>query len=232
VTRVVHNPVDVERFDPRRCDRAAARARLGLEPEHVALLTVAQLTPWKAQDDAVRMLWLLRERHPEARLLVAGSVKFAGRQSRYDNRAYAKGLEDLIDSLGVRDKVWMLGERSDVADLLSAADVFLAPSWEEPFSISVLEAMAMRLPVVATAVGGLSEIVDGRNGLLLPPKRPNLWAHEIARLVDHPTLRTAMGGRARASVVSELDASRWVLRIVDVYHEVLGTGPEPALIAA
>jgi glycosyltransferase involved in cell wall biosynthesis len=221
VVRVVHNPVDTARFDPDRIDRGTARAALGLDPGRVALGMVAQVTPWKGQDDAVRMLSLLRREHPEVRLLLVGSPKFVGRGTRYDNVAYARSLDELIRSQRLEDEVIQLGERQDIPEILRAVDVFLAPSWEEPFPLAVIEAMAMRLPIVGTVYGGLPEIVNNENGILLPPRDPDRWAEAVGRLIDEPARREAMGTRARESVARELDAPRWAGSVTRTYEEVL-----------
>lgn len=85
--RAIHNAVDLERFDPARIERSEARAELGLDPAGVVLAVVAQLTPWKAQDGAVRIVRLLKDAHPGIRLLLAGSAKFVAGTTRYDNLA-------------------------------------------------------------------------------------------------------------------------------------------------
>jgi glycosyltransferase involved in cell wall biosynthesis len=224
VVRVVHNPVDTTRFDPDRLDRSAARAALQLEQGQVALGMVAQVTPWKGQDDAVRMLSRLRSQHPGLRLLLVGSPKFVGRGTRYDNLAYARSLDELIHSLGLADEVIQLGERQDIPEILRALDIFLAPSWEEPFPLAVIEAMAMRLPIVGTVYGGLPEIVNEHNGILLPPRDPYRWAEEVDRLIGDPERRTVMGTRARETVVRELDAPHWVGRVTATYGEMLEAG--------
>jgi L-malate glycosyltransferase len=215
---VVHNPVDTERFNPQHLGRAAARARLGLQPQDIALTMVAQITPWKGQDDAVRMLARLKERDRSVKLLLVGSPKFVKRGTRYDNLAFAGALERLIASLGLEEDVLRLGERDDIPLILRASDLFLAPSWQEPFSLAVLEAMAMGLPVIATAEGGMGEIIDGQNGILLSPQDPGRWAAEIDRLIEHRDRREEMGRRARASVRTRLDAPLWVDRVVEAYE--------------
>jgi glycosyltransferase involved in cell wall biosynthesis len=220
-TRVAYNPVDLERFDPDRISRNQARAELGLEPAEVALAVVAQITPWKAQDDAVRILARLQQLQPEVRLLLAGSTKFVSGATRYDNRAFLRSLEGLIASSGLESRVQLLGERQDVPRLLRAVDILLAPSWEEPFGRSVVEAMAMGVPVAATSVGGTAEIVrHGEDGLLLPPREPERWATALAELIQEPQLRIAMGeaGRLRAR---EFAPDRHAEFVMAAYREAL-----------
>ncbi len=99
---VVDNPVDLDRFDPTQIDRAEARARLGLPPDVPVAGVVAQITPWKAQSDAIRAIAVARRSHPELRLVVAGEAKFVTAATRHDNQAYARSLRELCRKLGSR----------------------------------------------------------------------------------------------------------------------------------
>jgi L-malate glycosyltransferase len=218
--RVIHNPVDLERFDPEIADGAAVRAELGIDGDAVVLAVVAQLTPWKGQDDAIRALARLVVSGREPVLLLAGSAKFAAAGTQFDNLAYERDLHALAAELGVADRVRFLGERSDVREVLAATDVLLMPSWREAFGRVAIEAMAMGAPVVATDVGGPAEIVrPGVDGLLLPPRRPDLWARELEPLVDSRRRRVRLGesGRERARAFG-LDAHAEA--VLDCYREV------------
>lgn len=195
--RVVHNPIDLQVFDPARHPRAAARAGLGLGADALVLAVVAQITPWKAQSDAIEILDLLRVERPDATLIVAGEPKFAARSARYDNRSYLAQLHRLAEDRGLGASVRWLGERSDVPAILAAADVLLVPSWEEPFGRIVVEGMAMGCLVAATAVGGPAEIVsDGVDGLLLAPRNPRAWARALLELFERPAAMQAMRAAA------------------------------------
>lgn len=194
---VIHNPVDLARFDPASQDRAAARLRLGLPADAPVAGVVGQLTPWKGQDDAVRALAVARERVAGAQLVIAGSAKFATAAARYDNAGFAAELALLPESLDVGGAVHLLGEVDDVPGVLAALDVLLVPSWEEAFGRVVVEGMAMGLPVIATAVGGPPEIIDdGRTGFVLPPKEPPRWGALLAELLASPERRAQLGAAA------------------------------------
>jgi glycosyltransferase involved in cell wall biosynthesis len=196
--RVIHNPVDLDQFDPARVDRTRARRDLQVANGSVALAVVAQLTPWKGQDDAIRMLAALVRSGRDVTLLLAGSAKFAAPGTRFDNVAYARDLHGLVDELGVGERVRFLGERADVPAILAATDILLVPSWREAFGRIAVEAMAMGVPVVATDVGGPGEIVrPGIDGLLLAPRQPQRWARELEPLVDDAGVRRRIGERGR-----------------------------------
>lgn len=186
--RVVHPPVDLSRH--RRHDRTAMRARLRLGDEEPILGVVAQITPWKGQAIAIRALAEARKSHPRARLLLAGKAMFVDRATRYDNRAYMASLQRTIADLGLERCVRFLGQREDVPELLSALDLLLVPSSEEPFGLVILEAMAAGTPVVATSRGGPAEIIgNGENGRLVTPDRPEAWATVVTELLSSARVR-------------------------------------------
>jgi glycosyltransferase involved in cell wall biosynthesis len=123
------------------------------------LAVVGQITPWKGQIDALRALAEIRSRWPSLRLLIVGAPKFVERATRYDNRAYLRELHALVVRERLEPQVRFLGERADIPEVLAACDVVLAPSWEEPFGRSIVEAMAMGVPIASTDVGGVREIL-------------------------------------------------------------------------
>jgi glycosyltransferase involved in cell wall biosynthesis len=225
---VVHNAVDLERFDPRRIDRAAARRRLGVpEPGPALLGVVAQISPWKGQETAIEALRLLRAEGLDAQLLLVGGAKFVSAATRYDNEAYVARLQTLVADAGLQDSVSWLGEREDVPGIVRALDVLLLPSWEEPFGRALIEAMALEVPVVATAVGGPREIVEeGREGYLAAPRRPQAWADAIRRVLNSPDRGAEMGRAGRMRVEREFTFSRQARTLLDVYSRATGRGAE------
>lgn len=213
------NPVDLERFDPAIVDRAAVRQALGIPDATALLVHVAQITPWKAQDTSIRALASLCRQGREAHLAIIGETKFVDTNTRFDNRAYRQSLDELIEAEGLQEHVSFLGERSDVPDLMSAADVVLLPSTEEPFGRAVVEAMAMARPVVATAIGGPPEIIrDGVDGRLAPPGDVRAWADVIASLLDDDRLRSRLGSEARARARDAYGVPANVAALSALYH--------------
>jgi glycosyltransferase involved in cell wall biosynthesis len=220
--RVVHNPVDLHRFDPAVVDGAEVRRELGVADDATVLAVVAQLTPWKGQDDAIKALAALGPRAPEAILLLVGSAKFAGPGTQFDNRAFERDLHGLAAELGVVERVRFLGERSDIPAVLAATDVLLMPSWREAFGRVAIEAMAIGVPVVASDVGGPAEIVrDGVDGLLLPPCRPEEWAAALVGLVGDRERRATMGRRALERA-RDFSLDKHVAAVRSIYDDLLG----------
>jgi glycosyltransferase involved in cell wall biosynthesis len=220
--RVIHDAVDTSAFADASWRRERAREALALAEGETALAVVAQLTPWKGQDDAIRILATLLADHPGVRLLLAGSAKFDAPGASFDNPAFERDLQALAAELGVADEVGFLGERQDVPDVMAAADILLVPSWREAFGRVVIEGMAAGRPVLATATGGPAELVrDGVDGLVLPPRRPQLWAEAIAGLLRTPDRMREMGERGRERAAGELGAGRLAAEVAGLYREVL-----------
>jgi glycosyltransferase involved in cell wall biosynthesis len=127
-----------------------------------------------------------------------------------------------VERLGVGGRVALLGERTDVADLLAGADVFALSSRSEAMPMSILEAMASGLPVVATDVGGIPElVVDGKTGYLVPPARPDLLARALDRLAGDPGLRSRMGAAARARARDEFSVEAFGRAHLELYRRLL-----------
>jgi glycosyltransferase involved in cell wall biosynthesis len=220
---VLYNAVELDRWDPHRIDRAAARAGLGAAGRSTVLLgVVAQLSPWKGQDTAIEALGLLRRAGIDAHLLLIGSAKFLASATRFDNEAYLARLHELADTAGLTERVSFLGEREDVPELVRALDVLLLPSWEEPFGRALIEAMALAVPVIATSVGGPPEIIeDGREGFLLAPREPQAWADAIARLAGDRELAARMGAAGRQRVEQRFTAERHAAAVLELYRGLL-----------
>jgi glycosyltransferase involved in cell wall biosynthesis len=210
---VVRSGVDVAAFAPGTPDeRAAARAALGLAGCQPAVLCVARLSPEKNVGGFLEAAAIAARRAPGARFLVAGGGPL-GPTLRYQ-----------IECLDLSGQARLLGRRDDVPRLLAAVDVLCLPSREEGLGLAVLEAMAAGLPVVATNVGGVPEVVAaGETGLLVPPGDPAALAAALAALLTAPDRARAMGaaGRARA-------AERFTLRhMVAATHAVYARALAP-----
>jgi glycosyltransferase involved in cell wall biosynthesis len=166
-------------------DGAAVAQELGVTPGGPVLVQTATLRPQKAVDVMIAATAIIRRAHPDVRLIVAGAGDLAP-------------LREIAAAEGVADAVLLLGPRDDVADLLAVASVGVLSSDFEGMPLAVLEYMAAGLPVVATDVGGLPEIVrDGETGFLVGPRDPAALAERVGRLLADPALGREMGERGR-----------------------------------
>ena len=190
-TLFIKNGVDTERF--------AAAASLAADPaspwgpDDIVIGTVARIQDVKNHRGLVTAFARLRELVPELRdrlrLSVVGDGPLMG------------AVREQVAGLGLRDVVWLPGARADVAALLHGFSLFALPSLAEGTPVSMLEAMACGLPVVASNVGGIPEVVtDGVEGSLVPPQDVEALAQALAAYVRDPALRRQRGAAARARV--------------------------------
>jgi glycosyltransferase involved in cell wall biosynthesis len=215
---VVENAVDLSRFDPAAVPRTASRSALGVG-DGLVLSVIAQITPWKGQDLAIRTVAELRSRGHHALLLIVGEAKFLGAATRHDNRAFEQKLHALARTFQLDDRVRFLGERPDPEHILAATDVLLVPSTEEPFGRTIIEAMAMGVPVAATNVGGPAEILsDEIGGCVVAGRDPAAWADAVEAMSSRsPTQHAAARARAEARFSRE----HHVAAMLSVYTEAL-----------
>lgn len=189
--------------------RSAARRRLGLEPDELALVSVANFTAKKDQQGLLVAVSQLVATHPRLRLVLVGSGPLE------------PSLRSAVDRLQLARHVLFAGSRDDVLELLVGFDAFVLNSRFEGLPIALVEAMAAGLPVVATNVGGTPEVVDhGVEGFLVPPGDPGTLAVTLAKLLDDPTLRAEMGARA-ARRAAGLQLSAAVIHLQGIYDRLL-----------
>ncbi len=212
--RVVANGIDVEAVASATATRAAARTALGIPPDTIVLLTVANLRAPKGLDVLVDAATRLAGRaeaaaHPFV-WLVAGEGPLAADLGRD------------IERCGLTSTVRLLGFRRDVAALLAAADIFCLTSRREGVPVAILEAMAAGRAVVATRVGGVAElIVAGETGLLVAPGDPAATAAALAELIASAARREQFGAAGQARARAHFTIERAQAAIAAVYDEVL-----------
>ncbi len=189
---VIYAGVDLARFDPARADGARVRAELGIPPDRFLLLQVGA-REWKGWKDLIAAAALLA---PDVPRLATAIVACEDEAKKKEVRAFAR-------ERGIEDRVVPVGFRSDMPDVLAAADVVADLSYEGLGITGTLrEAMALARPVVASAAGGNPELViGGESGLLVPPRDVSACAAAVRRLFDEPELarRLAQSGRERVA---------------------------------
>lgn len=185
------------------------RAELGLPDDAPVIGTVGVLRTEKAHDVMLRAAARVRERHRDLRVVIVGDGDRRG------------ALEQLAHELGIEEAVLFTGVRVDVADVLRGFDVAVNSSLREGSPLSVMEYMEAGLPVVATGVGGVPEIVrDGTDGLLVPPGDPEAMAGAIARLLDDRDAAAAMGDSGRERRRAEFDLDVTARRLGALYERL------------
>ncbi|MEA2538331.1 MAG: hypothetical protein QOF11_2565 [Chloroflexota bacterium] len=204
---LIHNGVDLERYD-HQGPCCTLREEYGLPSEGPIVGVVARLEPEKGHPTLLEAWRSVVAAVPDATLLVVGEG------------SRREVLEALAVELGIADRVVFTGRRDDVPAVTAALDVAVLPSYREALGLSVLEAMALSRPVVASEVGGIPEMIeDGITGLLVPPHDPAALAAAIVRLLrDHPLADTL--GRAGHDLVHDrFCIERMVAAVEQIYDD-------------
>jgi sugar transferase (PEP-CTERM/EpsH1 system associated) len=207
--RVVRNGVDATRFQP-LLERDRVRAQHGFSPADLVFGSVGRLTPVKDHRTLVEAFHTVATRHPHSRLILVG------------DGSERSALEEQVRRHGFADSVRLVGQRDDVAQWLGIMDVFVLPSLGEGMSNAVLEAMAVGLPVIATAVGGNPEIVEQDvTGRLVPAAIPDALAGAMLSYCGNDGVRAVHGAAGRERAEQHFPLMQMIEGYVDVYRHTL-----------
>ena len=192
-----------------RADRRAdVRAELGIEPGELLFMIVANLRPQKGYQVLLDAARTIADRGLPVRIAAVGGGPLSA-------NLHARHAE-----LALGDRFQFLGQRDDVPELLAGADAFVLASLHEGLPVTLMEATSVGLPIVATSVGGIPQILENEvDALLVPPGDPDALAEAMTRLALDPELRECLGRRAklRSSMFDIVEASR---TIDDIYLRV------------
>lgn len=204
----VHNGVDLSRIRALR-SRDGVREDLGIPADAVLIGTAGRLSPVKAQCSLLRAARRILDERPEARFVVAG------------DGPRREELQALAETLGVARQSVFAGVRMDIYDVIASMDIFVLPSLSEGIPMALLEAMALGRPVVASAVGGIPEMIQhGTNGLLVPPADPKALADACLELTGDPDRAAAMGAAARRTVEASFSHEANGAAVLAMYRNV------------
>jgi glycosyltransferase involved in cell wall biosynthesis len=209
VEQKVHVVPNGVAFQPLGVTRQAARAQLGIPNEAFIVLSVGRLVGEKNYDATLELARRMSVRHAQALFLIAGDGPLRS------------SLAQQIDVLHLGGQVRLLGERRDIPLLLATADLYLNTSVSEGLSNSIMEAMAAGLPVLATSVGGTTELIEeGKTGLLFSLGNIVGAEQKLAHLVVDATLRKTLGRNARQAMQERYSVESMVTRIEQVYRSL------------
>ncbi len=211
---IINNGIDIERFRPAASGRGKneSRKRFSLDPETFVVTIVAALRPEKNHEMFLRSAADIIAEGRDFKFLVVGDGKEAGK------------LHELATELSLGESVIFLGNRDDVQDIYSVSDVSVLCSSDvvETFPLSVLEAMASGIPVVATSVGSITEIIDdGVEGFVIPPGDREALTSRLMMLEEDTTVRREMGRRARERVEKRYSEELMIDRYAEVIMGIL-----------
>ena len=210
---LVYNGVDPGRFRPRKTDEVRRQRDLwGIAPGQTVVGHIGRLSSVKGQVHIVSAAAVLKDKRPDLRWVIVGD----GREERH--------LKERIMQEGVEEIVLMRPSQADTSLALSAMDVFVMPSLQEGLGISILEAQAQGVPVVASRAGGIPTVIeDGKNGLLVSPGDPRALAAAVEKFLDEPDWTKDVILRARERVAERFSLDVMSEKTYEVYSSLCGS---------
>jgi glycosyltransferase involved in cell wall biosynthesis len=201
--------IDADDIRAQRVHRDDVRAELGIDPDALVVGTIANLRPQKAYPDLLAAAREVVDRLPHVQFVAVGQGPLEAE------------IRALHARLRLGDRLLLLGHRPDAVRVMSACDVFVLASHWEGSSVAVMEALALGLPVVATEVGGIHEVIEpDREGILVPPKQPSKLAAALVELLTDDQRRRRMAAEA-AKRGEELSIEAAVRRTEALYRQLV-----------
>lgn len=213
--RVIHNGCELAPANGDEQVRERKREELGLSPDDFVLGTIGQLTPRKGTLELIRAFADVKKQLPNAVLLVCGSAIFNR------DELYVEKLHQEAASLGLTDAVRFLGHRSDAPQIMRALDLYVLNSKEEPFAISLIEAMLMEVPIVSSDSGGPSEMFrSGSEGEIVPVGDRKALTGAILKLAGDSALREKYRKAAGRLAARKYSKDRYIADWCDCYRAI------------
>lgn len=217
---VIYEPVELNVFNPDNInmyEKQRMKQKFSLKDKYPILVCVANVSPVKGLEYLIKSLVDIKNKFPNVLLVIIGEV--------FSNPKYYLNLRSLIRSLNLEQQVTFTGyvEHNELPTFLSLADLFVMSSIHEGTPVSILEAMAMKVPVVATNVGGISEqILHNKTGLLISPKDPDEISKAVVNLLDNKK-RIHMGEEARKRVEESFSVENCVVKYRNLYKDIVNS---------
>ncbi len=222
--KVVHNGIELEKFEINRTFRPKIRAEFGLDENALVMGIIGQITPRKGQFELIEIFAETSKLLPDSILLVVGSPIFN------QDELYLEKLKETAKSLGLENRVKFIGSRNDVPAVMQSLDFVVINSRSEALVLVALEAMAGGTPIIATDVGGTTEIVEHRkSGWIVPFGDKKALIEAIRTLGNDAELRRKFAGRGKEIAAERLNADHFIGQIEDFYKQcVLAEKPDAA----
>jgi glycosyltransferase involved in cell wall biosynthesis len=215
--QVIYNPIDTEAFS-RINGSSRLQAEFDLTDQDVVISNIGRLDWWKGHEYFLEAIAKIVQLQPHVKALIVGEADLTPR-----NQAYFQQLQQLVGELQLRRQVVFTGFQRDIPAVMAVSNIVVHSASEpEPFGRVVVEGMAAGRPVIATAAGGVLDIIEDKvNGLLVPPKDAEAMAQAIQELIQNPNQARLMGQRAQQEAQERFSAKHHVAAVQQLYRRIL-----------
>ncbi len=210
---LIYDGIDTDKFKKELYNGIASRKSLNIGEDKLVIGIIGRITPGKGHEEFLEA----------AKIILAQEIKnifflvVGGASSSEKN--YETKIKRLSVKFGLTNNILFTGFRNDIPEMLSAMDILAFPSHNESFGITLLEAMAIELPVAASNNAGIPDIVvDGVTGLLVPPKNSSELSKALLKLIENPSLRKKLSEAAKKRVIENFDIKIIVTKLLNFYN--------------
>lgn len=208
--QAIVNGVDTDRFFPNSEKKEEMRNALGLKKSSLCIGTIGSLRPVKNQSLLIKACQSILPQFEEVEVLIVGEGPLALQ------------LKQEVQALGLTEKIHFSGAQPNIPEILNAVDLFVLPSRSEGMPNAVLEAMSCGVPVIATAVGGVPEVIEhGENGILIASEDEPQLVAALTNLIQNPETRRMLGMKGRQRVLSHFSLKAMVSEYQDLYESLV-----------
>lgn len=211
---LIHNAIDLEKFNPQLFNKLTIRKNLNIEEDKIVFTHISRLSPGKGQDIVLKALNEIKEEIQDSIFLFVGSAQS-------DEKDYELNLLKLVDEFNLNSIVRFLGFRTDIPEILSITDVFLFPSFGEAFGISLVEAMAMGIPsIVCRADGVLDILIENETSLTFERNDYKSLANLILKMSNDKNLRESLGKKS-LNRAQEFSSKNYIQKVSALYLKLI-----------
>lgn len=212
---VMNNGIDMERFNPDQFSREAAGSELGFPPDAVVIGMSGRISPMKGHADFIQAAHTLLQKTDQRLYFVMAGGPSVGEE------VFAESIYQLAKELLPENTYRFVGQSSEMEKILSAFDVYVFPSHRESFGNVLLEAMAMKLPIVSVNAGGVGDMIScGVHALCVEPQQPEQIASQLLSLLQNSDERHRLASAAREKA-AQFDRHQFVIRLIQAYDEII-----------
>jgi glycosyltransferase involved in cell wall biosynthesis len=218
---VVYNGFNIKQVNTEISKNSESRIRTQSADDKLTIAVIGNLSERKGQRIAILAMPMILKNYPSTKLLIVG-------KDTSPNQAFLKTLESLVKQYSLDNHVKFVGYQENVDEIYARTDLLLVPSSVEPFGRVIVEAMLAGVPVLATAVGGIPEIIEhGKNGILLQSREPNVIADAVITLLGSEERRRTFAATARLMAEQRFNMNTMIKEIEDIICEVSNKKQDP-----
>ena len=211
ITRI-YNAVDLKEFDEGKCDNKVLREKWDVEDNDFVVAIASRVIPIKGHITFIKAAALVLNKYPEMKFVVIGDTNY------FNDSSYYQSLLELSCFLNIESEIKFVGQENNIPLMMSNIDILVLCCPDEPFGRVVIEAMAMKKPVIAPNTAGPSEIViDGQTGYLIMPENPEKLADAIIKVYQSPNIRKKMGAASRQRVQDLFSLPKYISEYEKIY---------------